>query len=262
MSISYSNLKGKRFGKLVAIEQVEDYDNNGTTKKWRCQCDCGNFINISARLLNEANKKNKNISCGCSRKKDYTGNIYGDYLVLRFKQDGDSKFRQYYCKCVKCNQEVVLNVRQLDKGKLCQDCHKKEAKTIKILKHKLCSIRRRCYVETSQDYKNYGARGIKVCEEWLGDSDKFVKWALENGYQEGLTIDRIDNNKNYCPENCRWVDRLVQNNNKRNNLNIEYNGKTQTLKQWCRELNLPYRKTYDRLYELNWSLDKAFTYKK
>lgn len=263
MSVAYCNLKGEKIGKLTPIELVDDFESNKTTKKWKCQCECGNFINFSSRVLNEAKKLNKNISCGCSRKNDLINTIHGDYLVIRYnKEIKNNKFRFFYCKCIKCGDEVILSTAQLYKHKMCQSCHKKEAKTIKKLKQKLSSIKRRCYDEKDKAYVNYGARGIRVCEEWLGNSDKFVEWALSNGYREDLTIDRIDNNGNYCPENCRWVDVYVQANNKRNNLNIEYNGKIQTLKQWCRELNLPYRQTHSRIYEKDWSVERAFSYKK
>lgn len=94
----------------------------------------------------------------------------------------------------------------------------------------------RCYREACSGYKNYGKRGIIVCDEWLNNFESFESWALNNGYAEGLTIERIDNNGNYCPENCRWATRLEQANNKRNNVRVTHSGKTQTLSQWAREL--------------------------
>lgn len=101
----------------------------------------------------------------------------------------------------------------------------------------------RCYNPNSDCYRNYGGRGITICEEWYTPhahkgSRAFRKWALENGYKEGLTIERINVNKGYSPDNCKWIPRELQNNNKRNNRYLTYNGKTQTMTQWCRELNL------------------------
>lgn len=258
MSVPYQDLKGKRFGKLIVVEKSEECDINGTTKKWKCLCDCGNYVNFTTRILNQSLKTKNNISCGCSRKVEYINNIYGDYLIIGYRKDLKDKGKFFEGKCIKCGEIVTLSVNQLRKNKLCQSCHRKEAKIVSTLKHLLCAIRRRCYDEKSFDYKNYGARGIRVCEEWLGDSNKFVKWSLDNGYKKGLTIDRIDNNGNYCPENCRWVDRFVQANNKRSNLNIEYNGKVQTLKQWCKELNIPYRQTHKRIYTYHWDIKRAF----
>lgn len=134
-------------------------------------------------------------------------------------------------------------------------------------------ILRRCYNPHQKSYVRYGARGIKVCDEWLNPelvfegtkhSTKgwlnFQEWALSHGYKEGLTIDRIDNNEGYCPENCRWVDRKVQANNRTYCRMITYNGKTQNLKQWCYELGLEYKTIHRRIKSLNWTIEKAFTY--
>lgn len=131
------------------------------------------------------------------------------------------------------------------------------------------SMKKRCYNPNHNQFKNYGARGIKLCDEW-NDRElvkisgfrytkgylAFKKWALENGYAEGLTIDRIDNNKGYSPENCRWVTMLVQVNNTRRNRYITYKGKTQSVADWCRELGLNYGTLLSRL-NFNWSVEEA-----
>lgn len=110
----------------------------------------------------------------------------------------------------------------------------------------------RCYNPNFRDYKNYGGRGITICEEWQTPHSwkggrALRKWALENGYADNLTLDRIDVNKGYSPENCRWVSMKEQQNNKRNNRLITYNGKTQTIALWCEELNLPFSTVKNRL---------------
>lgn len=96
------------------------------------------------------------------------------------------------------------------------------------------TMKERCYNPNHVKYKNYGARGITICEEWRKSFSNFRDWAYANGYQEGLSIDRIDNNKGYCPENCRWVSMLVQANNKTTNRIIEINGETHTMSEWSR----------------------------
>lgn len=105
-------------------------------------------------------------------------------------------------------------------------------------------------------YKDYGGRGIKVCDEWLNNFISFYNWAYKNGYKEGLTIDRIDVNGNYEPDNCRWVDLFTQANNKRNNHFVTYNGKTQTIAQWAREYNINYSTLCTRIAR-NWDFEKA-----
>lgn len=102
-------------------------------------------------------------------------------------------------------------------------------------------IKQRCYYEKNISYKNYGGRGIRMCQEWLDDFMNFYNWAMNNNYKEGLTIDRIDNNGNYEPHNCRWSTKTQQANNKRNNVNFTYDGKTMSLKAWCRHLDISYK---------------------
>ena len=116
----------------------------------------------------------------------------------------------------------------------------------------------RCYRNKETAYKYYGDRGIIVCDEWLNDFQAFYDWAMANGYDDTLTIDRIDVNGNYEPSNCRWVSRKVQMNNTRRNHLITYNGKTQTIAQWAEELNI---KQNTLLYRIRrgWSIEKALT---
>lgn len=134
------------------------------------------------------------------------------------------------------------------------------------------NMKRRCYNPKSEVYKYYGGRGITICEEWNnsevvhlesgGNSSKgfqaFKKWALENGYEDNLTIDRIDVNKGYSPENCRWVSMKVQSNNLRNNVRLTYKGRTQTIHEWCEELNLNYDRIRHRICRAGWTVEKAF----
>ena len=84
----------------------------------------------------------------------------------------------------------------------------------------------RCYDKNRKQYKNYGGRGIEVCDEWKNDFKAFYDWAMANGYQKGLSIDRIDNDGDYCPENCRWADNFTQANNSRQCHYIQYDGRT------------------------------------
>ena len=118
----------------------------------------------------------------------------------------------------------------------------------------------RCYYKTTNQYKNYGGKGIKVCNEWkhIEGFINFYNWAIHNGYKEELTLDRIDNEKDYCPENCRWSTPKFQSNHKTNNVYYTYKGKMQTSKQWCDEYNISQTTFKDRL-KRGWTLEQALT---
>ena len=118
----------------------------------------------------------------------------------------------------------------------------------------------RCYYKSTNQYKNYGGKGIKVCEEWkhMEGFINFYNWAINNGYSDELTLDRIDNEKNYCPENCRWITLKEQANHKTNNVIYTFNGKTQTASQWCEEYGILQTTLNDRL-KRGWTLEQALT---
>ena len=100
-----------------------------------------------------------------------------------------------------------------------------------------CSMKSRCENKNREKYKDYGARGINVCDEWQ-DAEKFCKWSLENGYKEGLQIDRIDVNGNYEPSNCRWVTPKVNSRNRRNTVFLTINGETKCVSEWCESIKI------------------------
>lgn len=116
---------------------------------------------------------------------------------------------------------------------------------------------RRCENPKSPDYYRYGGRGIEVCEKWHG-LGAFLDWAYSNGWEEGLTLDRIDNEGPYCPDNCRWTDRSTQCNNMRNNVRYAYDGKLLTIPQWAKIVGVPKSTLYCRIYG-GWSIEDALT---
>ena len=118
---------------------------------------------------------------------------------------------------------------------------------------------RRCYKETDKGYCRYGARGITVCEEWRKDCKAFYRWAKENGYDIGLQIDRIDNNKGYSPENCRWVTPRENSMNRSCTRRVTFNGETHTLKEWSELTGISYQVLADRIYRYKWSVAEALT---
>lgn len=120
-------------------------------------------------------------------------------------------------------------------------------------------IKSRTQNQNDKDYHHYGARGIRMCREWSASFKRFEGWAKTNGYSDELTIDRIDNNKGYSPDNCQWVSVKEQANNRRTNVLIEYNGEEKTLREWCDLLELNYQTMYSRIFRgKRWSVKKAF----
>ena len=117
-------------------------------------------------------------------------------------------------------------------------------------------MKERCLNPNHIGYNNYGGKGIIICEEWQNSFVKFREWALSNGYQEGLTIDRVDTNGNYEPSNCRWSTQKEQQNNKTSNHFLTYNGITMTINQWAEELGVKRELIKDRL-RWGWSVEKA-----
>lgn len=124
------------------------------------------------------------------------------------------------------------------------------------------NMKTRCYNSNNKRYKNYGARGIIICDEWLDKENGFMNfynWAIKNGYQENLTIDRIDVNGNYKPNNCRWVNMKKQQNNRTNNMLIKYKNEIHTLQEWSEKLPNNISSSLLRYRILNgWDLDRAF----
>ena len=115
----------------------------------------------------------------------------------------------------------------------------------------------RCYNDNNKYWHRYGGRGIKLCGEWLNDREAFYQWSIEHGYRKGLEIDRIDNDGDYTPENCRWVDRHTNINNRYNTPMISVRGETKCLMDWCREYGRDRRIVYNRIFYWGWNPEDA-----
>lgn len=119
-------------------------------------------------------------------------------------------------------------------------------------------IKRRCYNPHEEGYHKYGGRGISMCDDWKNDFQSFYEWAIGHGYNKSLSIDRIDNNGNYCPENCRWTTAKEQSYNRRNTIYLEFLGETKNLWEWEQETGIPASRIDDRLRK-GWSVARALT---
>lgn len=185
-----------------------------------------------------------------------TGKRFG-YLTVLHEIPSSSKGNvMWLCKC-DCGNETTATSNKLScGGKLSCGCLRIERRKAALTKHgsKHTALYRvwrnmktRCYCPNNKCYKYYGERGITVCEEWRNDFSSFKKWAENNGYRSDLTIDRIDNNKGYSPENCRWVDMKEQNNNKIGIRKYEIDGKFYSLQEVCEKYNISRGRLYYRL---------------
>lgn len=182
-------------------------------------------------------------------KKSKVGNKYGKLTVLKVDETKQGGRQGYYyiCRC-DCGNIVSVRGNILGKNTKSCGCLKKEQDKKNLGRYttgqshsKLACIwyhmRSRCNNPNDTNYHRYGARGIMVCKEWEEDFLVFKAWADSTGYQDGLTIDRIDPNGNYCPENCRWLTLSAQQNNKRTTLIVFHNGKYKSLKEAYLEEN-------------------------
>lgn len=182
-------------------------------------------------------------------KSQMIGKKFGRLLVLKETDERKDRRIVYKCLC-DCGNITFVTGKNLRNGNtkscgcLSVDKLKQRStihgKTNTKLFHVWCDVRRRCNNSNRGDYKYYGGRGIKVCDEWLHDFMAFYDWAMNNGYNDNLTIDRIDVNGNYEPNNCRWITHKEQCNNRRSNVLLTYKGKTQNMTQWAKELNISY----------------------
>lgn len=180
---------------------------------------------------------------GIRRAKDLTGKRFGRLVAIKKL---NSPF--WLCKC-DCGKERIVASNHLGRTTNSCGCIKRELGIKQLEKHGLttggkprifgvwCGMRQRCYDKNTKAYSAYGARGIVVCDEWLSFK-AFHKWALLNGYKENLTIDRIDNNGNYEPSNCRWITRIENAKNQRSCIYLTIDSTTDSISGWVKRLNI------------------------
>lgn len=193
--------------------------------------------------------------------------IIGNAKVIRKTAERERGYIVYECECLLCGKIFKQNSGYLSrrfKNGLPTSCGC-IMKHNHLYKHGLSNTRlhriwdgiiQRCKDKKCPAYKNYGGRGITVCQEWLDDFMNFYNWAIENGYNDNLTIDRINVNSNYEPLNCRWIPKSEQSKNRRNVIYITYNGETNTMKYFAEKYNMSNRTLYTRI-KRGWDIHKA-----
>lgn len=173
---------------------------------------------------------------------DLRGKTFGNLLVLDEKPIRKNNNTYWKCKCICGNEKYIFHgnlISNRQKGCGCLQNNNPNRKTqhkrlIKIFNN----MKQRCYNPKSENYKHYGGKGIKICSQWLKDSKNFYNWSINNGYADSLSIDRINVNSDYEPNNCRWINMKSQANNRSNNRLITIKGKTKTASQWAEEFGI------------------------
>jgi hypothetical protein len=210
----------------------------------------------------------------------------------------NKNFKTRHDEQIYCSHECAGEIRKIEKIKLvCPVCkkvfYKKQCNIKNVKGNPCCSLEcsrksrqkykeldiscskdrlhhiwygmlKRCFNKQENAYKYYGGRGITVCEEWHGTDGfkRFMNWSLQNGYSDNLSIDRIDNDKGYFPNNCRWTNKITQANNTRSNVYVTFNDETHTIAEWSRILGIKYATLSQRITKLHWPVEYAFEVKK
>lgn len=199
------------------------------------------------------------------RGKNLIGQEFGRLKVLNFSHVNKHGSNCWECICIcgnvvnrpspslvrkdrgiiSCGCFMLEHIKRLSDNKEGNYKHGEyKTRLYRILK----GMKRRCYNKNDESYHNYGGRGIKIYQNWLDDFLSFKEWAIENGYKDCLTIDRIDVNGNYEPKNCRFISISEQQDNKVNTIYVEYKGETKTLSQWSKHLGVPYNNMRSRYF--------------
>lgn len=198
--------------------------------------------------------------------KDLIGKKFNRLLVIELaERKNNAIVWKCRCDCGKITNVITANLTSgrvkscgcLKDEKLIQRStthNQRHTKLYEVWK----SIKQRCFNPNNISYKNYGGRGITICDDWRNSFSSFYEWSIQNGYSDKYSIDRIDNNGNYEPSNCRWVTRVIQANNTRTNKYITINNVTKSLADWVRTTNLSYNCVKTRL-DCGWSPEDALT---
>lgn len=210
--------------------------------------------------------------------KDLTGQRFGRLTVIKRGENyitphsGKPRAR-WICQCDCGNESLVLGEALTRHLVVSCGCFQKEKASAQFTTHGQtnsrlynvwCAMKRRCYNPNVKEFPLYGGRGITMCDEWKNDYTSFAQWALSHGYDENAprgqcTIDRIDTNGNYEPNNCRFITQQEQMNNVRYNHYLEYNNEVHTIAEWGRILNISAEKITNRINKLGWTPERALT---
>lgn len=234
------------FGELTVLKKADIMPNSKDAHtKWVCKCSCGNEVVVRSDSLRRGLTK----SCGCLRKMidDIKGERFGRLIVLEHVGFADNRVALWRCKC-DCGNEIIVRQCNLRNGNtrscgcLLKDISIKKHTTHGLTKTRLHNIwakmKERCYNPHRPAYKNYGGKGVGVCDEWKDNFLEFYDWSISNGYNDDLTIDRVDSNGDYSPLNCRWVTLSENVRQKSKNSFITIGNLSLTIHEWAIRLNM------------------------
>jgi len=196
------------------------------------------------------------------------GDRFGEWTVIKEVEPiyyGNKKYRIFLCRC-SCGAVKELSLMKLrgPRSNKCRSCATRETKTTHgcsdtRLYRVWKGMKYRCYNENFPSYSRYGGRGIGICKEWKNTFAVFKKWAEKTGYREPLTIERINNDKGYSPENCKWIPKKDQSLNRNSRRELEYNGVKKSVKEWAEEYGMKYDTLWMRL-KRGWEIGKSISY--
>ena len=288
MATPRKNLTGQKFGYLTVLECTERRAVRPCGKVagyiWKCQCDCGKIIEVEGARLTSGSKQ----SCGCKhydiisdklKKNDLSGQRFGKLTVIKWlpRNERDPKYPNdpYLCLC-DCGTFIQAKANQLTSGNKvsCGCYHDEYSHSYKIthqthndsysrLYHVWSTIKDRCTNPNNRSHVRYYDRGITLCDEWF-DYETFKKWALENGYDENAprgqcTIERVNNDKGYSPDNCIWANSKVQRRNTSRTNFYEYHGESHIITDWCKILGVGYNSLYHAVHNKGMTIEEYVT---
>lgn len=169
------------------------------------------------------------------------GERHGGLVILERIVPPEKKHSKLLCQC-DCGEKILIDQTNFRKQNSCKKCaikkHTKHGMNNTPIYEAWSHMKQRCLNSSDKNFHHYGGRGISICEEWH-EFLPFYEWSITNGYKEGLSLDRIDNNGNYEPGNCRWTDRITQQNNRRNSIYLTVDGITLPCAEWARRTGIP-----------------------
>lgn len=265
-------LKGNVYSRLLVLEEekIEGKHNSPKNVHWKCKCDCGNTVVVAGQSLTRGLTK----SCGCFHKEqtskknkiDLTGKVFGRLAVIKESDNRKGGGLCWECLC-SCGETALVRSYSLQTGDTtsCGCFHREQTskaskthgKTFERVYKSWTGMRSRCNDPNHNRFRNYGGRGIKVCDSWLNSFEQFY---LDMGDQPSgkHSLDRINTDGDYCKENCRWATSIQQQNNTTRNHHLKLKGVTRTVAEWGRVLGFSPHTIHTRL-RAGWSTSEALT---